>query len=668
MNVNLFKLALERLESSDWAHFEKLCSAFLVAEFAELRTMAHSSGDGGRDSELFSPNGSPFIASQYSVASGWKSKIRRTVSRITSEFPEVRILLFMSNQTIGGQADEVKKETLAKGISLDVRDRNWFLERATTDSIREAAAEELIDRIARPYLQGEEVISKGAHPLTSGESRAALLYLGLQLQDDRTDKGLTKLSFDALVRAALRHTNSDRRLPRKDVHVAVLSSLPTADPVVVVRLTDAALARLAKRYVRHWPQEDGFCLTYDESQRMVAQLAEVESQMIDFTESLKRRIKVCINLGHVSESVDFDDLHARVQRIIQRLFLRRGELFVQALQSDTLSRIGLFDLDDIILKDLQNFPTSSTLLAQLPEILRTVVKDLLTESDEPTHRYLRRLGNSYTLFAFLNHTPDVQAATRKLFSHGTVWVDTTILLPLLAEFLKDGPTEESLSTVFRVCHDAGIELRVTRGVIQEINAHMNNCLLCSQYSGATWKGRIPYLYNQYLLLGRTATAFRQWLEQFRGSERPDDDLAQFLGNTFGFKLVDLDIAANDIPKELRYSVDRLWSEAHKQRRQRDEGDEATTNMLIKHDIETYLGVLALRQKETVSELGYRHWLLALDTVAWDIRDYLRKEQAEGGFTSPLLSLSFLISSMTFGTTPLAHRQGRLNDASYHSRY
>jgi hypothetical protein len=55
MNINLFKLALDRLKPSDWEDFERLASDFLAAEFTNLRTMAHPSGDGGRDSELFSP-------------------------------------------------------------------------------------------------------------------------------------------------------------------------------------------------------------------------------------------------------------------------------------------------------------------------------------------------------------------------------------------------------------------------------------------------------------------------------------------------------------------------------------------------------------------------------------------------------------------------------------
>jgi hypothetical protein len=36
MNINLFRLALDRLEPSDWAHFERICSAFLLSEFSAL--------------------------------------------------------------------------------------------------------------------------------------------------------------------------------------------------------------------------------------------------------------------------------------------------------------------------------------------------------------------------------------------------------------------------------------------------------------------------------------------------------------------------------------------------------------------------------------------------------------------------------------------------------
>jgi len=64
MNINLFKLALDRLQPSDWGILEELASSFLISEFNQLRTMASPSGDGGRDSVLFQSEGTLFIAFQ----------------------------------------------------------------------------------------------------------------------------------------------------------------------------------------------------------------------------------------------------------------------------------------------------------------------------------------------------------------------------------------------------------------------------------------------------------------------------------------------------------------------------------------------------------------------------------------------------------------------------
>jgi hypothetical protein len=77
-------------------------------------------------------------------------------------------------------------------------------------------------------------------------------------------------------------------------------------------------------------------------------------------------------------------------------------------------------------------------------------------------------------------------------------------------------------------------------------------------------------------------------------------------------------------------------------------DNEATLHLIDHDLETYLGVISLRQSEQVTELGYRHWLLTTDSIAWKIKDQLRREFNERTPPSPLMSLDFLISNLTFG--------------------
>jgi hypothetical protein len=151
MNLNLFKLALDRLQPHDWEVFEELSSSFLISEFSQLRTMAHPSGDGGRDSELFQCEGKSFIAFQYSVSSDWKNKIRRTVVRIIENFqgyqdnniPKINKLV---------ATDDLKKEIRENGISIDIRDKKMVYRKSLIRDERQFAVERIIDKIARPYL------------------------------------------------------------------------------------------------------------------------------------------------------------------------------------------------------------------------------------------------------------------------------------------------------------------------------------------------------------------------------------------------------------------------------------------------------------------------------------------------------------------------------------
>jgi hypothetical protein len=224
--------------------------------------------------------------------------------------------------------------------------------------------------------------------------------------------------------------------------------------------------------------------------------------------------------------------------------------------------------------------------------------------------------------------------------------------------LQEDESQRRLTGVFKSCNAAGIELRVTTGIIQEINAHMQKSLTCSQYPTSAWKGPIPFLYSFFLQTGQGAADFRKWLSLFRGDERPEDDITQFLFEVFAIQKMDLEEAALKVDPELRWAADRLWSNAHIERRRNSQmSDDATTQILIQHDIETYLGVIALRRTEQVTELGYRHWLLTLDKIAWEIRDRLRAEFPSKTPPSPLLSLSFLVNNLTFGPKRHLLRKG-----------
>jgi hypothetical protein len=132
------------------------------------------SGDGGRDAILYQPQHDEAVVLQYSVATDWKAKIWRTISRLQEIAPgRTKLLIYITNQKVGAEADDLRNRLLQKrGIALDVRDRHWFLERQFTNPQRERAAEDLIERVVEPYLRSRDLTPRTPAPLSSGETHA----------------------------------------------------------------------------------------------------------------------------------------------------------------------------------------------------------------------------------------------------------------------------------------------------------------------------------------------------------------------------------------------------------------------------------------------------------------------------------------------------------------
>ncbi len=650
MNRKIFELALEKTRSSDWEYFEKLSSNFLASEFSSLRTMASPSGDGGRDSELFSPNGITYVAAQYSVAKDWDAKIRKTITRLSENFDEINVLIYTTNQIIGANGDAIKQKCLNSGVSLDIRDQSWFLERFELDDAKYSAAYTLVDVIAKPYLESEKIFKKSRPSLSSIESKAALTYLGMQWEDESTDKGLTKIVFESLVRAALRNTNSDKRLSRNEIYNLIFEFLPSSIHEEVKKNIDSALSRLTKKSIRHWTKEDEFCLTHEEFQRLKKRLVDLECEETEFYREIERLVK---NEKQDSDHVTDDntpDIADRILRIIDAYLVKTGESFASSVVSGNVCLSDANTLKNCIFEDINKFASNEPYIKHLPDIALNVVARILSSGNMSVISHLKKISDTYTLYSFLQETPDIQKVTKKIFSHGKIWLDTTVILPLIAETFQKNEDNRKFVTIVKALNESGIELRVTVGVVREILQHINYSLACSRKNAQQWSGRIPFLFFHYVEQGYEPSRFSSATELFHGRSRPEEDIGDYLKENFNISVESLEEAAVHVDETIRFNIERLWKDAHEKRRgdiANQSADNSITEALIKHDVESYVGIIGLRKNETVSELGYKHWWLTIDSLAWKIRNTL-KDELDNPPSSPLMSLDFLANTLIFG--------------------
>lgn len=659
MITNRLQLALERLQPSDWHRFEKLASAFLASEFDSLRTTASASGDDGRDSELFAPATEPKVLLQYSVSADWARKIRLTVQRIRQTFPDTLVLIFVSNQVIGAGADSIKREVRKEhGLSLDVRDRSWFVERVLGSPEREGAAEELAQAIVDPFLASAGVTSHAPSDLSSPEAIAAVTFLGLQWRDDVREKGLTKLAFEALVRAVLARTDSEHRMTRAAVREGVRHLLLGHSDAQVGGFVESALRRLTKRAIRHWVKEDEFCLTHEETLRVgdfKTQAALAESELLELIRTISREI-VSVHNASGQESTLTQCIRAATDAVL----FEHSQAFAMAVHTGSIASLVDLDSSHVLMSEVSRSSLPKIAGLDWVAALRSGVREVLLSEDLVVQAHMRSLADAYTLLAFLRQTPDVQGAVEKMFSHGQVWLDASVVLPLLAEPLFDGQPGR-FTRMLAAARDAGLELFVTRGALEEIERHMNRSLSCARMQQGQWDGSVPYLLERYVASGRSRAAFAGWLDNFRGDVRPEQDIADYLRDEFSVETRSLEAERDAGSPELRYALQSLWHEAHRRRRERWGAalDEMVITRLVEHDVECYCGVVQVRTRERASPFGYSAWWLTIDRQAFNLKPKLHEAMNAEPPDSPVLSADFMVNYLAFG--PIRRKVAKANE-------
>ena len=210
--------------------------------------------------------------------------------------------------------------------------------------------------------------------------------------------------------------------------------------------------------------------------------------------------------------------------------------------------------------------------------------------------------------------------------------------------------------------EARLKLRITPGVIEEIERHMNRCLTYARRHHDNWKGRIPFLVDSYLRSGRPLATLPSWMENFEGLERPEDDLAEYLDTFFEIQRESLEDDEIKAPEDVRNIVFETWREAHDRRRSNDDRDldEIALSRLVRHDVENYLGVIERRRGEVLSPLGYSNWWLTLDRVAIRVDEQLRRNLGRDAPQTPLMSADFLVNCLSFG--PVRPRISKINSS------
>jgi hypothetical protein len=617
--------ALKNLEATDWHAFEQFASAFLAVDYPDLRVIA-GTGDKGRDA-VFRDAGSGVVV-QYSIVEGWRSKISDTIATLNANSIELHTLVYATNREIGPKSDDLRRELRRQGVDLDVIDATYFLARIEKSAETRAAAREICARVVDPLIPSSDAVRNS--PLDTEEMKAGLLYLELLLQDADQHRSLTKLTYESVVLGVLATTTPEQRRSRQEIRAEVARRFPGHHPLRLHQLVDGAIQRLnQKGRVTYQKSTDSFALHYVErlallecAARLAEERASVRSEIALIVADCTTELELPTQLAESDAYVD------AIEGVIEVVLQRQGNTFVAAFEAGeaSLKRLDLVDIVRVVV-----YPKAAALRAasgegranvhDLVELGTDTVTRLMAHPGEAMQIHLRRLADSYTLLAFLQQTPDIQKTVSQLFSRGKLVLDTSTLLPT---FVETGlaPEEQAYSNVLRAARSAGIELFVTDGVLNEIETHLARSAACARQA-TRWQGEAPFVYHHWVESWPGKESFDSFVAKFVGAA-PAADIADFLQVHLGIQRIDLSDTSRLFDMTTIGRVTEIWRQ-RKQRRYRGPVDEMSLDIRLNHDVEMYLGVLAMRKNETREIYGYEAWLVTLDNTAFRMRDLAASE-------------------------------------------
>jgi hypothetical protein len=642
------EFALRNLRPADWEAFERFAGAFLADEFPDLRAVA-GVGDKGRDAILQEPADSGVIM-QYSIVEDWRAKILRTLDRLEEKEIACSVLIYATNREIGTRSDDLKAELRKRGISLDVRDRLYFVDRVNRSESTRGAVEELAARIVDPLLPANTLVRN--EQLGNAELRAGLLYLELQLHDADQQRGLTKLAFDGLVRATLAETNPENMKSRTDIVGALSTLFPSHNEERLTAIVDGSLERLRnRRSVVYRGRDDSYALHHSERSALAERTGVLLEEQRDVDREIVHRINTARETLEITTPVeDSEDLLDAVRATIEAVLDHQGNEFAMAVtQADgQFRRTDVYDIARaVVTPKFESLRVLGLGTDDLAELVSETVVEIVIAPDRILQRYLRELADAYTLLAFLRETPDVQQAVKRLFGEGTLILDTTVVLPVFAETTLS-VSEQRFSNLLRAALRVGIKLLITEGVLEEVSTHLDRCVAFSRTETGQWQGAVPFVYRHWSENRPDGAdgGFPAFADRFRGRANPLDDLADFLGHKFGIEMVDLNEAADRFPVEVRGRATEIWRERRKERRAYR--PEAEIDLLVSHDVEMFFGTLALRSGEERGGIcGHQNWWVTIDGTALRMPRML----AEEGYqlpSNPCMSPNFLANLIAIG--------------------
>ena len=619
------EMAFRLTEEEHAKAFERYANAFLVDDYPELQSLGGKK-DRGMDARIYKDETSKtvlIVQSCVSPATAARTKVLGTIKKLKDNLPEV--LIYCTSAVVATILDETKRE-LRKNhkVILEICDAPWFTQRQKTSTNRVSLSEKYAEEVLAPFIKELQPDKLYSLVLSDTEERVAVQYLEAVNLDRSRNSNLTKSIFNGLIACVTRDSDPPNTVySEEDIVSAVCEMFPSGHATRIQNIVPACIKRLVNQKALHFnTSAGGYVLSFQYRQKVQQNIQKAQDQEITFLATLSSAVKATAE----DREIDYEFSTEEIVDIGHQCVLWYLNEQSKAIADPSSGLLNILNTEKLVGTYLDT--------ARLPEekgnvqIDRDIILDLLPHAlyvtlnskDQEIAKYLRSKADLFIIRSFLQATPEVQKACRKLLSRDVLYLDTTILVRCVAESYSLSGQQPLLNTL-AAARQLGFKLRTWFPYIEELVSHISGPVLLewrNHFDGLSENQLEPMLRTAPTLLRifhQRAEAeggnLESIVEEIIGKTNVLENAAEFLKEEFGVESQEFQLG--DGLDEEKQAIYGAWLDG---KRWHKNMTEDRFHLLVRNDVNSYVSILNLRRqnKSEGPNYGPKIWYLTFDRM------------------------------------------------------
>ena len=591
---------------------QRLMGALLETEFVPVGGHHDRGIDGLEYTSLHHSSRLVKTVHQFSIDKQPKPKIRHTIEILRANDVQFDNLAY-STSIIVKNLDAIQEQMLAEfNVHVQIRDINWFKVHVNNSPRAQRAFHEFIEENLPQYSR----LASGFDLINVPNSKV-YIYLRQTIEDPQSAESLKDVLIDTLIFLGLEGTDSTLGILRSKSEVlGLIGSISHFDPVWLEENVDRRLRTLSAkplRKIKHHRQPDKYCLPYDTRLRL-AESQDADSRLYEeFKSQVVDDLRSQLNRHGVSVRSPLALLEGTFHEVYSQQGLEFAEFIENGDSSDVIDK----SLADIVARVVDASQVIKVNRTKVKQALLQCIRGIVYDGTEVQHEYLSKLSSTYRLLFLLQVDPHLADYFENLVRDLTVYVDTSIVIPAMAEYFLRRP-HQRYSNLLRTANEVGIKLVITKPAIDELAAHMSNVqrTYLARYEGRdqiylneTSLAYVPEIMIRAYFYARMHGAVEDFIgfyETFVSWRRGDTivDLVMWLRHAYG---IQYEVDDGDFDPEEEDTLVEILSNY--------KGSEQQARNDAKQLLHIYRVREARNELGTGGVFGYRTWWLTSDTIS-----------------------------------------------------